>query len=258
MMTVSTTIKNNVAQWQRSRAFAFSKRDWSYYRYPWELSTSSPADALHQSYSTLINKIFDTSQYIFVTVNLSTSQIRQALESKRKKSGGILPPNYLRLGQEYLLARRAGVKAVDAMQTLWDKFLKRLNAEVLGAHRAKRREDFLRWIRVYENSGKRYKTSPPTHLHMLLELPDRYSYPEFGVIFRQLFSLLIYPIPCMDKNNKVLDIRVGRSDGENSHPVYVQKQLVDWETASDRVFPSGIPKRIRPGIAMAPAATLFN
>jgi hypothetical protein len=37
--------------------------------------------------------------------------------------------------------------------------------------------------------------------------------------------------------------------GINPHHEYIQKQLFDWETASDRVFLSGVPATNRSAIA---------
>jgi hypothetical protein len=223
----------------------FGVRNMDRFRYPcpWELSGPHTAESIKESYSSVIDKVLGTSLYMFITVNLNTKQIRRALDARKKKAGGVLPVNCLRLGQEYLEARCSGVGAVYAMEVLWNKFFERLNLDVLGTHRAKRCGECLRWIRVYENNGKRYRTSPPTHLHMLVELPDKYSHPEFEIVFKQLFSRLVYPIPLEIGNNKVLDFQIGRRDGENRHPVYVQKQLIDWDTASDRVFVSGIPAK---------------
>jgi hypothetical protein len=231
----------NINQGQKSETFGNRNMDRFHSPYPWELPEPYTAQSLKESYSSLIDKVLGTSLYMFITVNLNTKQIRRALDARRKKAGGVLPGNSLRLGQEYLEARCSGVGPVDAMEVLWDKLIKRLDLEVLGTHRAKRCGEYLRWIRVYENNGKRYRRSPPTHLHMLLELPDKYSHLEFEVVFKQLFSRLVYPIPLEMGNNKVLDIQVGRRDGENQHLVYVQKQLIDWKTASDRVFMSGTP-----------------
>jgi hypothetical protein len=235
------TMQIDIKQAQKLETFGVLNMDRFRYPYPWELADPHTAESLKQSYSSLIDKVLGTSHYMFITVNLNTKQIRRALDARKRKAGGVLPGNCLRLGQEYLEARCSGVGAVDAMEVLWNELIKRLDLEVLGTHRAKRCGEYLRWIRVYENNGKRYRTSPPTHLHVLLELPDKYSHHEFEVVFKQLFSKLVYPIPLEIGNNRVLDIQVGRRDGENQHLGYVQKQLIDWETASDRVFMSGIP-----------------
>jgi hypothetical protein len=243
------TMQINIKQIQKLETFRVLNMDRFHYPYPWELAGPYTADSLKQSYSSLIDKVLGTSQYMFITVNLSTSQIRRALDARKKKAGGVLPDNCLRLGQEYWEARRSGVGAVDAMEALWFKFFERLNLKVLGTHRAKRRGEYLRWIRVYENNGKRYRRSPPTHLHMLLEVPDKYSHLEFAEIFRKLFGWLVYSSSARTRKNKVLDFQIGRSDGESPHPVYVQKQLIDWDTASDRMFESGIPAKSRSVIA---------
>jgi hypothetical protein len=232
----TTTLKNHINQWKQGRTYGplYEQVAW----YPWELPRTKPGDSIRESYTILIDRVLDTSRYVFITVNINTRQIKRALDAKQKKAGGMLRGDYLKLGQEWMLARRSGVSAVDAMEAMWNKFLKRFESKVLGSQRVKRCGQQLSWIRIYENEGKRYNRSPPTHLHMLLKIPDHYEYREFVAVFKELFSWLVYPSPPVKRVNKVLDIRIGRHDGENSHPDYVQKQLIDWDTAADRVHVS--------------------
>jgi hypothetical protein len=208
--------------------------------YSAELRKPSTAMSVHQSYSSLFDYMLGSAPYMFITVKLDTISIKRALDSRKKKAGGVLPGNFIRLGREYYEAKRSGETARNAMEALWDKFLVRFNRKILGS-KYKRYGQSLRWIGVYENSGKHYTGRQANHLHMLLEIPSRYNHQQFEHLFREQFSSLVYPVSSTISNNSVLNIKQGRLTGIYPHPEYIQKQLVDWETASDRVFLSGIP-----------------
>ena len=208
-----------------------------------ELRKPSTAMAVHESYSSLFDCVLGSSPYMFISINLEPADIKKASDSSRRKAGGVLPAKFIRLGQEYYEARHSGVTARDALEALWNKLLVRVNGKTLGA-RYNRYGQSLRWIGVYENSGKQYRAGRQTnHLHVLLEIPSRYSQEEFEHQFRVQFSSLVYPLSPTSGNHSVLNIQQGRLTGSYPHPEYIQKQLVDWETASDRVFLSGIPAK---------------
>jgi len=204
-----------------------------------ELRKPSTAMSVHQSYSSLFDYMLGTTPYMFISVKLDSTSIKRALTSRKRKAGGVLPDNFIRLGREYYEAKRSGETARNAMEALWDKFLVRVNRKVLGS-KYKRYGQSLRWIGVYENSGKQYARRQTNHLHVLLEIPPKYSHQEFEHQIREQFSLLVYPLSSTTSNDAVLNIKQARLTGINPHPEYIQKQLIDWETASDRVFMSGI------------------
>jgi hypothetical protein len=77
--------------------------------------------------------------------------------------------------------------ARNALEALWNKLLVRVNRKVLGS-RYKRYGQSLRWIGVYENSGKQYARRQTNHLHVLLEIPANYGHQEFEHQFREQFS----------------------------------------------------------------------
>jgi hypothetical protein len=208
--------------------------------YSAELTKPSTAISVRQSYSSLFDYVLGSSPYVFISVKLETTDIKRAVDARKSKAGGLLPGNFIRLGREYYEARRSGETARNAMEALWNKFLVRVNRKVLGS-KYKRYGQSLRWIGVHENSGKQYARRQTNHLHMLLEIPSRYRHQEFEHLFREQFSSLVYPLSSTTSNSSVLNIRPGRLTGIYPHPEYIQKQLVDWETASDRVFLSAIP-----------------
>jgi hypothetical protein len=197
-------------------------------------------DALRASYSTLIEMVLGTTTCIFVTVNLSTAEMTRVFKAMNYAECGVGVK--CRLGREYLDLRLGGTPAICAMETLWTKFMTRFNSGVLGTHRTKRCGHFLRWVRVYENSGKAYSRDRVFHMHMLLEVPAERSVEEFEHLFREHFARWIYPIRSNAENGPVLNIGLARFSGANTHSRYMQKQLIDWETASDRLFTSGIPR----------------
>ncbi|SRR5260370_10009299 len=209
--------------------------------YSAELRKPSTVMSVHESYSSLFDYVLGSSPYMFISVNLEPTDIKRALDSSRRQAGGVLPDNFIRLGLEYYEAKHSGETARNALEALWNKLLVRVNRKVLGS-RYKRYGQFLRWIGVYENSGKQYCARRQTnHLHVLLEIPAKYSHQGFEHQFREQFSSLVYPLSSETSNDAVLNIKQGRLTGINPHPEYIQKQLIDWETASDRVFVSGIP-----------------
>jgi hypothetical protein len=178
---------------------------------------------------------------MFISVNLESANIKRALDSSRRRAGGASVDGFIRFGREYFEARHSGETARNALETLWNKLLVRVNRRVLGS-KYKRYGQSLRSIAVYENGGKQYGSGRQTsHLHVLLEIPAKYGYQEFEREFRQQFSLLVYPLSSTNRNDAVLNITPGRLTGVYPHPEYIQKQLVDWETASDRVSVSGVP-----------------
>jgi hypothetical protein len=208
--------------------------------YAAELRKPSTAMSVHQSYSSLFDYMLGSTPYMFISVKLDPTSIKRALTSRKRKAGGVLPDNFMRLGREYYEAKRSGETARNAMEALWDKFLVRVNRKVLGS-KHKRYGQSLRWVGVYENSGKQYARRQTNHLHVLLEIPPKYSHQEFEQQFREQFSSLVYPLSSTTNNGGVLNIKQGRLTGIYPHPEYIQKQLVDWETASERVFLSGNP-----------------
>jgi hypothetical protein len=216
--------------------------------YSQELKKPSTAMSVSQSYSSLFERMLGSSPYLFISVNLEPTRIKRALDSRKNKTDGVLPDNFIRLGREYYEANRSGETSRNAMEALWDKFLVRVNRKVLGS-KYKRYGQSLRWIGVHENSGKQYARRQTNHLHVLLEVPAEYGHQEFELQFREQFSWLVYPLSSTTSNNAVLDIKQGRLTGINPHPEYIQKQLVDWETASDRVFLSGVTATNRSAIS---------
>ena len=205
--------------------------------------------SVQEEYSSLIDDVLGSSSYVFITVNLTRTRIQRALDNEKKKAGGVLPDNFLHLGQEYFEAVRSGATTIEAMESLWNKFFIRLNQKVLGA-KYKRYGNFLRWIRVYENETKRFSGEPANHLHMLVEVPETHFSGEYCELkqlrfkhqFRDLFSRLVYPLSSISPNNAVITISQARLTGSNAHDKYIMKQLMNWETAADRVFVSGTPK----------------
>jgi hypothetical protein len=208
--------------------------------YSAELRKPSTAMSVRESYSSLFDCVLESSPYMFISMNLEPTDIKRASDSSRRKAGGVLPANFMILGREYYEARHSGETARNALEALWNKLLVRVNRKVLGS-KYKRYGQSLRWIGVYENSGKQYCAGRQTnHLHVLLEIPANYGHQEFEHQFREQFSLLVYPLCSATSNDAVLNIKQARLTGMNPHPEYIQKQLIDWETASDRVFMSGI------------------
>jgi hypothetical protein len=209
--------------------------------YSAELNKLSTVTAVHESYSSLFDCVLGRSPYMFISINLESADIKRASDSNKWKAGALLPEGFMTLGREYYEARHSGETARNALETLWNKLLVRVSRKVLGS-KYKRYGQSLRWIAVYENSGKQYCAGRQTnHLHVLLEIPARSGYTEFALLFREQFSWLIYPLSSTHSDDTVLNIRPGRLAGIYPHPEYIQKQLIDWETASDRVFLSGIP-----------------
>ena len=118
--------------------------------------TKDPSVTLVQeSYSSLLDDVLGSTSYIFITVNLTRTNIQRVLDAKRRKAGGVLPDNFLVLGQEYYAARRSGESTIEAMESVWEKFFKRLKPEGSRSEIQTIRT-ILRWIRVYENETKRY------------------------------------------------------------------------------------------------------
>jgi hypothetical protein len=185
------------------------------------------------SYGLLIERVLGDSLYVFITINPEALECVRAVNKESKDS--ICKASRRILGNEYYEARRSGESCQNAMALLLDRFLHRLTKKVLGSHRFKRRNQHLRWICIYENQGKGYVSSPVNHVHILLELPAWMDYRIFAGEFREGFSCWIYPLPEGAINDSVLNIQPGRAEGVNSHPEYVSKQLLDWESAADRV-----------------------
>jgi hypothetical protein len=211
-----------------------------------DLKRTSRSTLVKTSYSELIDKVLGSSSYVFVTVNLRDTDIKRALEKEKIESDGILPRYFLMFGHRYYEALRSGTTTVDAMEPLWDEFFKRLNQKVLGP-KFKHHGHFIRWIRVYENPTKRYCNDAANHVHMLVEIPTRKLSAEYNQLlfkhqFGELFSRFIYPLPALSRNSAVLNIIPGRPTGSNPHPKYILKQVINWETAANRLFTSGIPK----------------
>lgn len=230
-----------IGEKEKLDTIVFRKRNHFLSSYSADLRKPTTVMLVHESYSSLFDHVLGSSPYLFISINLEPAHVKRALDSRRRQAGGVLPDNFIRLGREYYEARRSGETARNALDALLNKLLVRVNRKALGA-RYKRYGQFLRWIGVYENSGKQYYARRQTnHLHVLLEIPAKYSHHEFEHQFREQFSLLVYPLSCATSNSVVLNIKQGRLEGINSHPEYLQKQLIDWETASDRVFMSGIP-----------------
>jgi len=198
------------------------------------------ATTIKHSYASLIETLLETAPYVFITVNLDTASLGRTLITHDRRAGRKSDDVHI-LGREYYEARRSGVTYQVAMETLWEKFLHRLNKKVLGTHRYIRCKQYLRWIRVYENAGKRYAGSLVNHVHMLLEIPSSTERQIFEDQFRELFSLLIYPLNTASTVNPVLNIQQGRIDGPTPHTDYIQKQLINLDTASDRVLFSDVP-----------------
>jgi hypothetical protein len=201
-----------------------------------ELEAREPSTdaAVKQAYASMVEDTLGDSPYMFITINLDMTAMGRAL-NKRSISRGNATDEGPILGREYLEARRAGEGYRDAMETLLGRFLHRLNKEVLGTHRYVRCGQSLRCIWVYENPGKQHAGIPVNHVHVLLEIPPTSCYQRLEAQVRELFSWLIYPLRIASTENAVLDIRPGRLDGISPHPEYIQKQLVNWETAADRV-----------------------
>jgi hypothetical protein len=237
----------NVDEKQRLNITGLKNRQLFLLDYKKDLAKVPTVTSVHESYSSLIDEVLGSSSYIFVTVNLNRTNIKRVLDDKKTKAGGVLPDNFLALGQEYYGALRSGASIVEAMDPLWNKFLKRLNQKVLGS-KYKRYGHFIRWIRVYENETKRYCNEPTNHVHLLIEVPTttnlstEFNQLKFEHQFRELFSRLVYPIFSPSSSDTVITILKGRLTGSNAHPNYIRKQIINWETASDRVFTSGVPK----------------
>jgi hypothetical protein len=166
----------------------------------------------------------------------------RALDAQSRIAGKKSAAQYLMLGREYYEARRSGETYRDAMESILAKFLPRLNKKILGTHRHIRCKQSLCCIRVYENAGKRYSGGPVNHVHILLEIPPTFCHQQFEAQFRELFSWLIYPLHIASTEDPVLDIRQGRLDGDSPHPEYIQKQFINWGTAADRMYFSGVPE----------------
>jgi REP element-mobilizing transposase RayT len=195
---------------------------------------------VRESYGLLIERVLGDSPYVLITINLDMTAMGRALDVQSRIAGKKSAAQYLMLGREYYEARRAGETYQDAMESLLAKFLCRFNKKVLGTHRYIRCKQSLRWIRVYENAGKRFAGGPVNHMHMLLEIPPSLSYQQFEQAFRQLFSWLIYPLDLASTHDAVLDIQHGRLDGVSPHPEYIQKQLINWQAAANRISFSAI------------------
>jgi hypothetical protein len=232
--------RNTICEKEKLDIIGIQKRSQLLSEYSAELNKQCTVMAVHESYSSLFDCVLGSSPYLFISMNLEPAAIKRASDSSRRKAGGVLPANFIRLGREYCEARHSGETARNALEALWNKLLARINRKVLGS-KYKRYGQFLRWIGVYENSGKQYCAGRQTnHLHVLLEIPVNYGHQEFEHQFREQFSLLVYPLSSTTSNDAVLNIKQARLTGINPHPEYIQKQLIDWETASDRVFMSGI------------------
>jgi len=92
---------------------------------------------------------------------------------------------------------------------------------------------------VYENPTRNFSSEAVNHVHMLIELPTHRIPPWFVSCFHSLFNRLIYPGYYSHPkycNPKILVIKRGRLQGDGDHPVYVTKQLIDFDIASDRLF----------------------
>jgi hypothetical protein len=205
-----------------------------------EAKRQATATAIKHSYSALIENVLGASAYAFITINLDIASMGRALDlhlrGRCKESA-----NNLVLGRAYHDARRSGETYQHAMESLLGQFLHRFNKKILGTHRYIRCKESLRWIRVYENQGKRHSGIPVNHVHLLLEIPSSYERRKFEDQFRRLFSLLVYPLSAASPDSAVLNILHVRRDGIMPHSEYIQKQLVSWDAASERVSFSEIP-----------------
>lgn len=214
--------------------------------YHHNLKTVATRTVVTNAYSSLLKDVLGSSSYIFVSVNLTTADLRKAFAKKQRSNNGLLPSDYIRLGQEFVDSIRSGTPAQAAAESLWNKFFIRLNQKVLGA-RYKRYGQSLKWFRVYENETKGYAISPTNHTHMLVEVPTsslsaEYNELKFKSRFRELFSTLVCPLSTISANTPILNIKRGRLTNCNPHPKYILKQLINWEVASDRLFTSGVAK----------------
>ena len=216
-----------------------------------EWNSLTTAEKTNRSHEELVIRVLGDLPVALVTINLSNRLLRRAFDSARKKSkNGTLSAQTLPLGQEFYNATRSKVSYVDAFENVLRKFFVRLNQKVLGA-KYRRYGKCLRWVRVYENSTKKFNGQPATHVHMLVEVPAGEGFRLFKFIrtFRDLFSRLIYPCFFESNASKVLNIKSGRRDGNNSHPQYIVKQLVNWNVAADRVFTSENSERVSVSVA---------
>jgi hypothetical protein len=205
-----------------------------------ESKRQATATAIKHSYSALIEGVLGASAYAFITINLDMASMRRALDLHLRR-GCKESANNLVLGRAYCDARRSGETCQRAMESLLGQFLHRFNKKILGTHRYIRCKESLRWIRVYENQGKRHSGIPVNHVHLLLEIPSSCDRRKFEDQWREMFSLLVYPLSAASTDNAILNIQHVRRDGIMPHPEYIQKQLVSWDAASERVSFSEIP-----------------
>jgi hypothetical protein len=214
--------------------------------YAKELNNVPCATSVKESCSSFFHQVLGSSAYIFVSINLTTSNIRRSLAKEKITNGGTIPPHFIPYGQQYLESIESGISSQEAEETLWNKFMIRVNQKVLGA-KFKRYGHHLRWVRVHENFTKHYSKAPTNHIHMLLEVPASqislgFNELKLKQIFRELFSSLVCPIPSTSRNSAVLNIIQGRLTGTNAHPSYILKQVKNWDVACDRVFVSAMQK----------------
>jgi hypothetical protein len=229
----------------------------------------------HQ-YQLWLEQFLGSKSYVFISVNLTPSNLRKAIELAPKNHDGKPSHRFIPLGQQYYESILNGTPVPIAAEELWNKFLPRFSNRMLG-DRYKRFGQGLKWVRVYENSGRYYTGEMPTHLHMMLEIPESQLSPNdyleiYERKFREQFSTLICPLvktsnclsytstnieananheqkynhhirmPAIASVNKpILNIIRARLTGKNAHPKYMTKQLVDWDVATNRLF-TGISK----------------